>query len=62
MKTNTRTPKSLRRIVRNSVRPMDKAYALQASMYKGPWANGTSIVTELYETGNHLPDNHGRKV
>ena len=38
--------------------PYRKAFALQATMYKGFVANGTTLIIELYETNHHLPDHH----
>ena len=50
-----RTDKSINRMV-GFIAPGGKTFALLASMYKGFCANGTTLIFELYETSNNLPD------
>ena len=36
-----------------------KAFSLTATMYKGFASNGTTLIIDLYEADNDLPDNNG---
>lgn len=36
-----------------------KAFSLTATKYKGFASNGTTLVIDLYEADNDLPDNKG---
>jgi hypothetical protein len=37
----------------------NKAFSLNATMYKGFASNGTTLVIDLYEADNDLPNNNG---